>query len=63
MFSKYLLTGASGFLGGTVAEKLLKSGAKVRCLVLPEDKYAEDLPEGAEKSSATPATRNLCADF
>lgn len=49
MFSKYLLTGASGFLGGTVAEKLLKSGAKVRCLVLPEDKYAEDLPEGAEK--------------
>lgn len=30
MYTKYLITGASGFLGGTVAEKLVSNGAEVR---------------------------------
>ncbi len=30
MYTKYLITGASGFLGVTVAEKLVSNGAEVR---------------------------------
>ena len=49
MYTKYLITGASGFLGGTVAEKLVSSGAEVRCLVLRGDTLEKELPEKAVK--------------
>ena len=33
----YLVTGAAGFLGGTICRELLNNGAHVRALVLPND--------------------------
>ena len=47
MYSEYYLTGATGFLGSHVLDKLLKSGAKVNALVLPNDKN----PFAASKGS------------
>ena len=33
----YLVTGATGFLGGAICRQLIKSGEKVRAFVLPND--------------------------
>lgn len=33
----YLVTGAAGFLGGTICRQLIQRGDKVRALVLPND--------------------------
>ncbi|MDE5776276.1 MAG: NAD-dependent epimerase/dehydratase family protein, partial [Treponemataceae bacterium] len=46
--SIYLVTGAAGFLGGTVARKLAERGAKVRAFVLPGDKAAKYIPQSVE---------------
>ena len=45
MYEKYLITGASGFLGGTVIDRLVSSSAKVYALTLPGDRLADKLPE------------------
>ena len=44
----YLVTGAAGFLGGTVCRQLLSRGENVRAFVLPGDKAMEFVPDGAE---------------
>ncbi|KAG4089429.1 putative dihydroflavonol 4-reductase [Neocallimastix lanati (nom. inval.)] len=44
----YIITGAAGFLGGTVARKLVESGKRVRAFVLPNDKGTKYLPEQIE---------------
>ena len=44
----YLLTGATGFLGGTICRQLLDRGEKVRAYVLPNDKAKAFVPEEAE---------------
>jgi len=33
----YLVTGAAGFLGGTVCRQLIDNGCKVRAFILPND--------------------------
>ncbi len=43
---KYLVTGATGFLGSAVTAELLAHGAKVYALVLPDDPLSASLPEG-----------------
>lgn len=48
MFHKYLVTGATGFLGHTIVKKLAERGAQVRALALPEDPHAYYLPHGVE---------------
>lgn len=44
----YLVTGAAGFLGGTICRKLVERGEKVRALVLPNDKAIKYVPKEAE---------------
>lgn len=44
----YLLTGATGFLGGEICRQLVSSGKKVRAFALPGDKAVEFIPEDAE---------------
>ena len=44
----YLVTGAAGFLGGTIARQLVKKGEKVRAFVLPNDPALKFVPKEAE---------------
>ena len=44
----YLVTGAAGFLGGTVCRQLIEDGQKVRAFILPNDPARKFVPEEAE---------------
>lgn len=44
----YLITGAAGFLGGTICRQLIERGEKVRAFVLPGDRAARFVPKEAE---------------
>ena len=44
----YLVTGAAGFLGGTICRQLAERGERVRALVLPGDKAMQYVPQGVE---------------
>lgn len=44
----YLVTGAAGFLGGTICRQLVERGDKVRAFALPGDKAIKFIPEGVE---------------
>ena len=44
----YLVTGAAGFLGGTICRQLIYRGEKVRAFVLPNDKAIKFVPKEAE---------------
>lgn len=44
----YLVTGAAGFLGGTICRQLVERGDKVRAFALPGDKAIQFIPEGVE---------------
>ena len=44
----FLVTGAAGFLGGTVCRQLIQSGNKVRALILPNDPARKFVPEEVE---------------
>lgn len=48
MFNRYLVTGATGFLGHTVVHMLANRHKAVTALVLPEDPGAQRLPEGVD---------------
>ena len=45
MYDKYLITGATGFLGRTVVEELVHHDTQVRTLVLHDDPYINLLPK------------------
>ena len=45
---KYLVTGAAGFLGGTICRQLIKRGENVRAFVLPGDPAMKYVPQEAE---------------
>lgn len=49
MYSLYLLTGATGYLGGTVVKKLLDRGCRVRALVRPGSLLTNRLPKQVER--------------
>ena len=44
----YLVTGAAGFLGGTVCRQLIENGSKVRGFILPNDPARKFVPDGVE---------------
>ena len=44
----YLVTGAAGFLGGTICRQLIERGDKVRAFVLPNDPAMKFVPAEAE---------------
>ena len=44
----YLVTGAAGFLGGTISRQLIERGDRVRALVLPNDRAIKYVPKEAE---------------
>lgn len=48
MKTLYLVTGAAGFLGGTVCRQLIEQGRSVRAFVLPNDPAMKYIPEEAE---------------
>lgn len=48
MKTLYLVTGAAGFLGGTVCRQLIERGDAVRAFVLPNDPAIKYVPEEAE---------------
>ena len=48
MYDHYLITGATGFLGKTLTERLIKSGARVTALVLADDPLRAELPAAVE---------------
>lgn len=45
---KYLVTGATGFLGGTICRQLIEQGESVRAFALPNDKAIQFIPECVE---------------
>ncbi len=44
----YLLTGATGLLGGNLVRELVSKGKKVRALVLPHDPALASVPQGVD---------------
>lgn len=48
-FDRYLVTGATGFLGKVLIRKLASAGASVRALVLENDPASDALPSGVER--------------
>lgn len=44
----YLVTGAAGFLGGTICRQLVDRGERVKALVLPGDKAMKYIPKEVE---------------
>ena len=63
MYDKYLITGATGFLGRTVAEELVDHDAQVRTLVLHNDPYINLLPKEAHIIVGDVCDKNSLADF
>ena len=45
MYNRYLITGATGFLGRAIVEELVRRNVRVDALVLRNDPYSTLLPE------------------
>ena len=63
MYDKYLITGATGFLGRTVVEELVHHDAQVRALVLHNDPYINLLPKEVHTIVGDVCDKNSLADF
>ena len=63
MYDKYLVTGATGFLGRTVVEELVHYDAQVRALVLHNDPYINLLPKEVHTIVGDVCDKNALADF
>lgn len=63
MFTNYLVTGATGFLGLTVVRMLAARGERVTALVLKGDASAARLPADVRVSYGNVADRDSLADF
>ena len=59
----YLVTGATGFLGGEVCRQLIRRGEKVRALVLYDDKAISYLPASVEIVRGNLCDKNTLEKF
>ena len=63
MYDKYLVTGATGFLGRAVVEALARRGTRVHALVLHDDPYTNLLPKEAHTVIGDVCMKNSLTDF
>lgn len=63
MFDMYLVTGATGFLGRTIVEELVRRGSRVRALVLHGDPCTKLLPPEADTVEGDVSERDSLAAF
>ena len=63
MFDKYLVTGATGFLGRAVAEELVRRRAQVHALVLHNDPYINLLPKEVHTVTGDVCVKSSLTDF
>lgn len=63
MYDKYLVTGATGFLGRAVAEELLRRGAQVYALVQHNSPNVKLLPEGVHIVHGDVSLEKSLTDF
>ena len=63
MYDKYLVTGATGFLGRAVVEALVRRGARVYALVLHDDPYINLLPKEVHTVIGDVCVKNSLTDF
>ena len=63
MYDKYLVTGATGFLGRAVVEALARRGARVHALVLHDDPYINLLPKEVHTVIGDVCVESSLADF
>ena len=63
MYDKYLVTGATGFLGRAVVEALVRRGAQVHALVLHDDPYINLLPKEVHTVIGDVCAENSLTDF
>ena len=63
MYDKYLVTGATGFLGRAVVEALARRGTRVHALVLQNDPYINLLPKEVHTVIGDVCAKNSLADF
>ena len=63
MYDKYLVTGATGFLGRAVVEALLRRGTRVYALVLHDDPYINLLPKEVHTVIGDVCAENSLTDF
>ena len=63
MFDKYLVTGATGFLGRAVAEELVRRRAQVHALVLHDDPYTDLLPKEVRTVIGDVCDKSSLSDF
>ena len=63
MYDKYLVTGATGFLGRAVVEALVRRGTRVHALVLHDDPYINLLPKEVHTVIGDVCAENSLTDF
>ena len=63
MFDKYLVTGATGFLGRAVAEELVRRKAQVHALVLHDAPYTDLLPKEVRTVIGDECDKSSLSDF
>ena len=63
MYDKYLVTGATGFLGRAVVEALARRGARVHALVLHDDPYTDLLPKEVRTVIGDVCDKSSLSDF
>lgn len=63
MFDRYLVTGATGFLGRVVAEELVRRKAQVHALVLHDDLYTDLLPKEVRTVIGDVCDKSSLSDF